>query len=79
MKQNESESDRMSISDVKQDLRRMHALPRTHVYLDITVTEEVLACLVSSPKKKKKKLESKLSNSPWGHMKGPAIFNEYLK
>ena len=53
----------------------MHALPRTHVYLDITISMGVLTCIVSSPKKKK--LESKLSNSPWGHMKGPVIFNEY--
>ena len=77
MEQKESESNRMSIRDVeKQDLRRMHALPRTHVYLDITIIVEVSTCLVSSPKKKK--LESKLSNSPWGHMKEPGIFHEYF-
>ena len=68
---NQSEPDQMLISDVKQDHRRIHALPRTHVYLDITAIMEVLTCLVSSPKKKK--LESKLSNSPWGYMKGTQI------
>ena len=38
------------INGLKQDLRRIHALPRTYVYLDITAIVESWHISLGSPK-----------------------------
>ena len=77
MEQNESESSRMLTSDVKTGPPKNARATQDSCVPGHHYHQGVLTCLVSSPMKKK--LESKLSNSPWGHMKGPAIFKEYSK
>ena len=57
-----------------------NTLPRTHVYLDIACYHEDMVDALGFPQKRRMKeslpftsARFKLSNSPWGYMKGPAF------